>query len=261
MLLFSTDAAFIQEAVAARVDGIVVDWERLGKEARQASADTQIGSDTFDDLVRVRASTDALIICRINGYGDLTAEEAEKAIEGGANEILLPMVRTLEEVESVLKQVEGRCELGILVETLEATKLAEQLGGLPLSRIYVGLNDLAIERKTPNIFTAVIDGTVERIRRAIPLPFGFAGLTVPEGGHPIPCRLLMGEMARLRCDFSFLRRSFHRDIRGRHLAVEIPRIRAAIREAVARDDDAVANDRRALVSAVRAWNPGTERVP
>jgi len=252
-MLFSTRPEIIRPAVAAGVKGIIVDWEHIGKEARQAYADTQINHDTPDDLRRVRACTDARIICRVNRYTPLTAHEVEQAIEAGADEILLPMVQSLEEVEAVLRQVGGRCGVGILVETLSAAEIAGDLARLPLARVYVGLNDLAIERGTPNIFTAVADGTLERIRRAFRVPFGFGGLTLPERGYPIPCRLLIGEMARLDCRFSFLRRSFHRDMRGRDSAVEVPRILEAVARARRRSPEAIARDRRDLEAAIAAW--------
>jgi hypothetical protein len=117
----------------------------------------------------------------------------------------------------------------------------------------VGLNDLAIDRACPNIFQAVIDGTVENIRQAFTVPFGFAGLTLPDRGFPIPCRLLIGEMARLKCQFSFLRRSFHRDIQGRDLVIEVPRLLDSLHQARLRSPAAVAQDHRHLEIAVRGW--------
>ncbi len=254
LLLFSTSPGFIRQAVAAGVGGIIVDWEYVGKAMRQLSYDTQVNLDTLDDLRRVRASTDALVVCRINSYGAITPGEIEAAVEGGADELLLPMVRTVEEVEKVLHQVGDRCGVGILIETIAAVELVRELARLPLSRLYVGLNDLAIERSTRNIFTAVAEGTVEGLRRALgEIPFGMAGLTLPDRGSPIPCRLLIGEMVRIGCDFSFLRRSFHRDILGRDPAIEIPRLLEAIRQAHLRSPEAVARDRHDLEAAIRAW--------
>ncbi len=261
LLLFSTDPAFIQQAVRSGVDGVMVDWERVGKEERQRFANTQISGDTLDDLRRVRAATQARVVCRLNHFGTATAEEVEQAIEAGADEILLPMVRSLEEVEAVLNQAGGRCGVGILVETVAAIRLAPELAGLPLARAYVGLNDLAIERGTPNIFTAVADGTVERLRSLFQAPFGFGGLTLPEGGHPIPCRLLIGEMSRLDCDFSFLRRSFHRDVQGRDLAIEIPRLLDALYQARLRSPAEVKQDRRDLKAAIRTESEGMVAAP
>ena len=253
LILFSTDPSFIARAVAAGVDSIIVDWENRGKSTRQAFADTQINHDTLDDLKRVRKSTEAHVICRVNQWGPWTRLEIEDVIEAGANEILLPMVQTVEEVEGVLKQVNGRCGVGILVETRAAIDLAQNLGSLPLSLVYVGLNDLSIGRGTPNIFTPLVDGMLETVRRFFPMPFGFGCLTLPELGTPIPCRLLIGEFARMDCQFSFLRRSFHRDIQGRDMATEIPRIHEALRKAFQRTPEEVEQDRRELEEAVRTW--------
>ena len=250
LFLFSTQPLAVHDAVQAGVEGIVVDWEREGKEERQEGADTQIGTDSLEDLIRVRRSTKARVLCRIDACGRATAEEVEEAIGGGADEILLPMVRSCQEVESVLELVAGRCGLGILVETLAAVKLAEPLGRLPISRAYVGLNDLAIERGSTDIFAAVADGTVAQLRQAFDVPFGFGGLTIPEGGSPIPCRLLIGEMARLGCNFSFLRRSFHRDMRQRRLEVEVPRLLEALGEARRRPPEVVLSERAELREAI-----------
>jgi hypothetical protein len=126
---------------------------------------------------------------------------------------------------------------------------------LPLTRAYLGLNDLAIERESTSIFAAVADGTLERVRRSFHVPFGFGGLTLPRAGFPIPCRLLMGEMARLDCRYSFLRRSFHRDVRGRDVAAEVGRILQAIIAAAARPDEDVESDRLALRQAIARLAP------
>jgi hypothetical protein len=258
LILFSTSPDLIRRAVASGVAGIIVDWETRGKYARQENWDTEINSATPRDLETVRASTSARVICRLNGLGDTTAAEVEAAVSGGADEILLPMVREPAEVEAVLHLARGRCGVGILVETVDAVRNAPALGRLPLSRVYVGLNDLAIERKLPNIFVSLADGTVDRIRPHFGAPFGFGGATLPEGGHPIPCRLLLAEMARLRCGFTFLRRSFHRDIRGRDVAAEVPRIHHALDAAFARAPARCLEDRQALRGLIAAAAAGKE---
>lgn len=98
LFLFSTDPDFIREAEQAGVDGFVVDWEYIGKAERQREADTQINRDTLEDLIRVRKSTSKTVFCRINPYHPSRIHEIEEAIEAGANEIFLPMVRTVQEV-------------------------------------------------------------------------------------------------------------------------------------------------------------------
>lgn len=258
VFLFSTNPEVIACHVVAGVDGIVVDWESAGKKERQAGADTEINHDTVEDLRRVRAATRARVLCRINAYGGTSEREVEDAISAGADEILLPMVRRVEDVESVLDMAAGRCGIGILVETREAVERARDLARLPLARVYLGLNDLAIARGSPHIFSALQDGLVERVRSSFSAPFGFGGLTRPDCGAPLPCRLLIGEMARLRCAFSLLRRSYRRDMAGRKASVEIPRLRRAIREAFNRNPDAVDRDHVELTSVIEALAPAPE---
>lgn len=253
LLLFSSDLLYVTAALDAGVDAIVIDWERRGKRERQAVADTQIGVDTHEDLARVRRATNAHVICRINGVCDMTPEEIETAIGEGADELLVPMVRTAAEIEGVFERVKGRCAVGMLVETVDAVRNIASFSRLPLERVYVGLNDLAIERQTPNIFTALADDTVEAIRASVRSPFGFGGLTLPHRGHPIPCHLLMGDMARLDCSFSFLRRSFHRDTQGQNLREAVDQIRAGLAGAFARQPAAVIADHLALVEAIEDW--------
>lgn len=252
LMLFSTDPKWIAMNVAAGVAGIIVDWERSGKSERQAGADTQIGTDTLEDLRRVRDATDALVICRINGFGSHTPREVNDAVMAGADEILLPMVKDPCEIERTIDLACGRVGVGALIETEEAVRSAEAIGRLPLSRAYVGLNDLAISRRSPSIFRALVDGTIDAVRPHFDVPFGFGGLTLPDRGEPVPCRLLMSRMASSRANFSFLRRSYHRDVRGRDPSIEIPRILAALDAAQRRTTGEVALDIKELAGFLAA---------
>jgi hypothetical protein len=258
LFLFSTQPGLIREAVAAGIAGIIVDWESRGKQSRQESWDTEINADTPRDLEVVRQATSARVICRLNGSGETTPAEIEAAVSRGVDEILLPMVRSTAEVKRVLQMARGRCGVGILVETVAATRIARDLGMLPLSRVYVGLNDLAIDRGLKSIFESVTDGAVERTRENFHVPFGFGGATLPDCGSPVPCQLLLGEMARMKCGFTFLRRSFHRDIRGRDLAFEVPRIHQAIARAFARTPSMQSDDRDAIRRIVASIANGGE---
>ncbi len=233
--------------------GVIVDWERRGKRARQAGADTQIGTDTPADLAAVRAATAGTIVCRVNGWGPWSAAEIDLAVSLGADEVLLPMVRRPEEVDAALEAAGGRCGVGILVETADAVRLAGDLLARPLRRVYVGLNDLMIDRGGRSLFAPLVDGTVDSVAAAAAsagVPFGVAGVTVPEGGDPVPCRLLVGALARLGASFTFLRRSFHADLRGRDVAVEVPRILAALEAARHRSPEQVSVDHQELEAVV-----------
>jgi hypothetical protein len=251
LFLFSTDAALIGPAVEGGAAGVVVDWERRGKVERQVGADTWIATDDADDLARVRRATPAPVLCRLDRPGPWLAAQAAQAVALGADEVLVPMVRRAQDVEPVLEAVGGRCRVGLLIETVEAVEAAPSLARLPLSRIYVGLNDLAIERGSASLFAPLADGTLEAVRAAVgEVPFGVGGLTVPGGGRPIAVELLLGELARLRVDFTFLRRSFWRDVEGRDAAAAVRSIRAAAEEAGTRDPARVQRDRAALLAAI-----------
>ena len=252
LLLFTTDPQTVSRYTEACLDGFIVDWEVKGKEARQAGADTEINKDTPEDLRRVRASTNARLLCRLNQPGPWTPEEIDEAVTDGADEVLLPMVRSPGEVLDAIRVARGRCGVGILVETVDAVRCAPELARLPISRVYVGLNDLSIDRKSRSIFEPLADGLVDGIRPLFTVPFGLAGLTLPECGRPIPCRLLIGEMARLSSSFTFLRRSWRRDMAGRDPRVELPRLRAAIERAGRRSAEEIARDRAELVETVAA---------
>lgn len=236
-LLCSCDPDLIQPAVAAGIDALVVEWEKI---------DRQIERSDTENLQRVRNCTEAWVICRLSPYDSKTAQEIKTAIACGANEILLPKVRTIEEVENVLEWVNDRVRVGIVVETVGAIELTSKLAQLPLSRVHIGLNDLAEELQNPNRYTAIVDGTLERIFKDFNVPCGFGGLTLPDKGFPIPCRLLMGEMLRLQCSFSLLRRSFIADIVGGNLKENVLQMRQALAQLGDRTSSEIERDRAIL---------------
>jgi hypothetical protein len=249
LFLFTVDPGWGRDVVAAGAAGIVVDWERRGKARRQQGEGTQINADTAEDLDRMRAATGGRLLCRVNGHGPWTAAEVDRAIAGGADEILLPMVRTTDEVDRTLDLVAGRCGLGILIETQDAVDRAASLARRPLSRVYVGLNDLRIDRRSTELFRPLVDGTVDAVRAEVPLPFGVAGLTVPDGGAPVPALLLAAELIRLGADFTFLRRAFTADMAGRDPSVEVPRLLSTV-DRLRRSDAVAAAHRARFVQAV-----------
>ena len=220
LLLSSTDLSLIQNSVRAGVDGVIVEWENI-----KGDRSPNLTSEMVFNLEQVRSVTDAWVICRLNPYYERSKEELELAIATRADEIWLPKVQSVEEVTQILDWVKERIKVGIVVETVEAMKLSPKLAQLPLYRVHIGLNDLGESLHNPHPFCALSDGTVEKILKNFTIFSGFGGLTLPEKGHPIPCRLLMGELVRLGCHFSLLRRSFIADIQGKTLSVEIPKIK------------------------------------
>jgi hypothetical protein len=251
LLLFEPEPEAAAAALAAGIDGLIVDLELDGKRRRQEGADTEINDQQPSDLELGRGLGARLRYCRIEGPGLWTREQVEAVLGHAPTHVLLPMVETPEEVERLLAMVDGRAAVGILVETVAAVARAAELAALPIFGAFLGLNDLAIQRHSRHLFVALADGTVERVRAAFAgREFGFAGVTVLDGGHPVPVRLLLAELARLDATFSFLRRSFRRDRLGCDLAFEVGRLREVWRELRARDADAVERDHQALLAKI-----------
>jgi len=251
--LFHLGPEALAIAAAAGVDAVVVDCEEAGKRHRQHGYDTEINRWRPEECGRVRDAAPGLrVVCRINGFrevGNGTLDEARAAVDAGAHEVLVPMVERLEEVDAVLDAVAGRAEVGVMIETGRALELVGELDRRPLRRAFVGLNDLMIERGTTSLFGPLLDGTVEDLRARIrSMAFGFGGMTLPERGHPVPARLMIAELARLRCDFTFLRRSFYRDLAATGLAPAemVARLRAAWADACRRPPERIAADRTEL---------------
>jgi hypothetical protein len=105
------------------------------------------------------------------------------------------------------------------------------------------LLDLAIDRQEANVFRPLVDGTADWLRECFASTrFGIGGVTVVDCGLPVPCAVLMGELARLRTDYVFARRSFKRDMAGRDMGAECARIAATWAALQARDQTTVARE-------------------
>jgi hypothetical protein len=253
LFLFENDAAAAPAAIAAGIRHFLVDWETLDKADRQRGFDTEIRPGTLEDLRGLAAVPGAEVWCRLNHHGPHTAAEVERAVAAGARGLFLPMVTARAEVEDLLRRIDGRCQAGILVETLEACAAARSLAELPLQRVYFGLNDFAISRGGGSIFRAVRDGTVARVREWFrEAAFGFGGMTAVGGGSPVPAELLLQEMARLDCRYTFLRRSFRRDVTTRDPAEVVGGIQRAWERLRSRDPAVVRADRHALEARLDA---------
>lgn len=242
LFVFHRDLGLDQSCVEGGARGILVDIERRGKDGTAANG--RAGVHKIDDIVPLGAA-DLFVICRLNSYGPHTEIEVEQALAAGANELLLPMVRGLQEVEAVQRLLVDRAGLGVMVETPEAVELAATLDGQGLSRMFVGLNDLGQTQGKANIFEVLAEDTVERVRTLVHrTPFGFGGLTLPGAGSPLPVEYFYCELARLECDFTFLRNSFFHDSGNRSAAAAVSEIHAHICETKRRDATRIRQDRR-----------------
>jgi hypothetical protein len=252
LLLFTHEPKYGAAAIDAGVAGIVVDWEARGKAARQGGVDTEVNLGTAEDLAAMRSVVAGHLVCRINNEPGTRRADLRLACDLGANEVWLPMVRRVDEVEDCLGGLPAGVALGVLAETREALRMGRALGELPLARVFVGLNDYRIDRGHRGLFDPLVDGTLERFRDEFGGALGFAGVTDPERGRPLPQRLLLAEMARMRCAFGVARRSFRADTPQAALAATVRRIDREYAALLARDGNATQRDRLQLLQAL-AW--------
>lgn len=245
LYLFQADPAKAASALAQGVDGIIFDIEQQGKRLRQTAFDTSITSNSIDQLFEFVECSGIAPICRIDPWSRGSARQIEIAAEAGVEAIILPMARTLKEIDAFIDTVAGRVKIGLMLETPELLELLPEISDRRPDLAYVGLQDLMIIRGGQSLFRPLHDGTVERIRDALPeVSLGVAGATDPRFGKPVPFRLLAAEMSRLGVDFTFLRRSFLADVPSDQIGAAVMAIRMLWVELSQRDAEAVLADRR-----------------
>ncbi len=251
LFLFQTDPDKAASALTQGVDTILFDVERQGKRERQNSYDTSISAAPIDTLAEFVAASGISPICRIDAWNQTSVRQIEVAIDAGVEALILPMARTLEEIDTFATAVAGRTKIGLMIETLEILKLLREVAHRELSFVYVGLQDLMIARKERNVFRPLVDGTVERVRNELPqVPLGVGGATDPRFGAPIPFPLLAAEMSRVGADFTFLRRSFLSDVPTDQIRNAVENIRDLWLTLAERDAERVAADRLRFCRAV-----------
>jgi hypothetical protein len=243
LFVFHRDAMSDMDCTKAGCRGVVVDLEVKGKHERQASYNTQINQHSLEDIISLKARGIG-VICRINAIDSGSADEIDRVIDAGADELLVPMVRTRQEIEQVFRQVDGRLAIGLMIETTEALDLAPVVNDHDVRRVFVGLNDLHITQGKPTLFHVLADGTVDTIRQQIQhAAFGFGGLTLPGSGHPLPVDYFFHELARLDCQFTFLRRSFFSDSQQIPASEAIPAIQQEVHKIRQRQSSQIESDR------------------
>ena len=210
------DVARIAEE--AGVDRIFVDMEYIGKSDRQGGMDTVQSHHTAEDVRRLRPVVKkAQLMVRINPMHSGTAEynssreEIEAVIEAGADVIMLPYFKTVEEVKRFVELVAGRAKTFPLVETPEAVAAIDEILEIPgIDEIHVGLNDLSLGLGRKFMFELLSDGTIEELSKkfkAAGIPFGFGGIA-SLGRGILPSEYVVREHYRLGSTATILSRSF-----------------------------------------------------
>lgn len=212
LLYITNDPVVGQIAQRAGVDWIFVDIEYRGKKERQSNRDTVISAHTLEDVKAMRPviSTSKLMV-RINPMGDWSDEEIASVLDAGADIVMLPFFFTAAEVSSFVSKVGGRAQTCLLLETLEAIEVLDEILAIPgIDFVHVGLNDIHIARGTTFMFEFLADGGVDEIARKLRnagITFGFGGMARIGGLLP-PAERILAEHFRVGSTGVILSRSF-----------------------------------------------------
>lgn len=210
------DVALIAEN--AGVDRIFVDMEYIGKAARQGGMDSVQNHHTVEDVRKLHSVlTKAQLLVRVNPIHEASEtfgsseEEIDQVIEAGADIVMLPFFKTVEEVKRFLSAVNGRTQTMLLLETPEAVTCLDEILEIPkIDEIHIGINDLSLGYKKRFMFELLADGTVERLCQKIKwagIPYGFGGIAAI-GTGTLPAQAILKEHYRLGSSMVILSRSF-----------------------------------------------------
>lgn len=251
----------------AGVDWIFLDMEVIGKAFRQSGLDTVQNHHTVDDIKRIRKTiSQSKLLVRINPIHDAmenypsSKDEIDATIEAGADILMLPYFKTVEEVKTFIHLVNGRAKTLLLLETIEAANLIDEILEVPgIDMIHLGLNDMHLELGMKFMFELLANGTVERLGdkiKAKGIPFGFGGIATLDGGA-LPGSMVLKEHVRLGSSMVIVSRSFCNteivtDLNEvkRIFDTGISGLRALEKEASQADTAFLEENRKAVVAAV-----------
>lgn len=205
-------------AQSAGVDRIWVDMEYIGKAERQGGRDTVQNHHTIDDIKKLRPIiTSSELMVRVNPIHEATEDltdsetEIEETIQAGADIIMLPMFKTVEEVKKFISFINGRTKVQLLVETAEAVEIIDDILKVPgIDEIHIGLNDLHLAYHQKFMFELLCDGTVENICKKVQVAgvkYGFGGIA-RIGYGMLPAEYIIAEHYHLGSTAAILSRGF-----------------------------------------------------
>ena len=194
------------------VDRIWIDLETLGKEERQKGMNTVKSNHTIQDIEIIsNILTKAELLVRVNPWNETSISEIEAVIAAGADRVMLPMWKSIDEVDMFLKIVNKRVHTTLLLETKESVECLDAVLNNPLlEEIHIGLNDLHLSYGLTFMFELLTNGVVEQICekcKSKNIPYGFGGIA-KLGDGMLPAEKIVMEHYRLGSTIAILSRSF-----------------------------------------------------
>lgn len=254
-------------ALAAEKAGVsfaMVDLEINGKSERQPAGTTPIYRHTWDDVAKVRQvlrGTTKLLV-RVNPPHGGSRDEVEKALDLGADALMLPYFKTVKEIETFRSIVNGRVKTLFLFESSQAVAFAPMILDACVGEdVHFGLNDLMLSMGTRSPFDALAGGMIEWLAKTAEekkLFFGIGGVGRVGGANDkVPAELVLGEHVRLRSKRVILSRSFvGKDPEAAEqddtITRELAKIHATIESLQKRNVEETENSRRRFVDVVQS---------
>lgn len=194
------------------VDRIFLDLEIIGKVERQGHLDTVISRHSIDDVAKLRkVIKKGQLLVRCNPVHSAMQEEIDRIINDGADIIMLPFFKSVNEVQKFLDCVNGRVKTCLLFETSKAVELADEILQLHgIDEVHIGLNDLHLEYGLTFMFELLTNGVVENLCNKFKkygIPFGIGGIAALNKGI-LPAEYIIAEHYRLGSGCAILSRSF-----------------------------------------------------
>jgi len=204
------------------LERIMIDLEYIGKKERQTGKDLFHSEHKITDVSNIKSVLkETPLMVRVNCIHSDTPSEIDEVINKGADVVMLPFFKTLEEVDLFINCVNNRAKVSLLIETKEAVDLLDQLVHInSIDEYHIGLNDLSISLGNETIFDAILDGTIEQcisILKSSNKPYGFGGVgSLSNRSLTIDPLLCLSEQIRLGCSIGWLGRSFRNLITDKH---------------------------------------------
>ena len=257
LMILAADPQSAIDAQNAGVDRVFYDLEYIGKESRQHGRNTVKSMNSIDDIPAVRKVLDKTkLLVRTNPIHAYTKMEVDKAIEYGADVLMLPMVMDQHDVEQFVSYVNGRAKVCIMIETAAAMARLDKILAVPgVDELFIGLNDLHISMGLTFMFEFLSNGLLEYIAdkcNKAGMPFGFGGIArIGEGD--LPSDNILGEHVRLGSTSVILSRTFKgvvgvdKNARPIDLGEEVQKVRDKVAE-IAQWNEKQHNDNREKIS-------------
>ena len=194
------------------VDRVWVDLETIGKEERQRGCNSVKSHHTIEDIRNLRkVVTTSELQVRVNPINPDSRDEINRVVEAGADIIMLPMWKSLDDVQTFLSYVDGRTKTTLLLETKEGVDhLDEVLTAGGFDEIHICLNDLHLSYGMSFMFEPLANGMVDELCmkfKKAGILYGFGGIArIGEG--MLPAENVVMEHYRLGSTRAILSRSF-----------------------------------------------------